>query len=73
LARQQEKIAAELQSSKEKDDRRGASVISDYTEAHPPASEDGFVQETQKLTEQMVQEIEGLIQQVQKLAPSTTV
>jgi len=65
LVERQEKIADQVQSSKEKDDRRGAEVISDYSEAHPPASEDSFVRETRKATEtlkQEVQRLEGVIQ-----------
>ncbi len=61
LIGQQEKIAQDVQSSKEKDDRRGAEVIEDYGQAHPPASEDPFVQETRAVTEKLKQEVEKFI------------
>ncbi|PIQ83004.1 MAG: hypothetical protein COV76_00690 [Candidatus Omnitrophica bacterium CG11_big_fil_rev_8_21_14_0_20_64_10] len=64
LAQIQKRIAEEVQSSKEKDDKRGASVISDYAEAHPPASQDSFVKETRKVTEQIVSEIDALIKKL---------
>ena len=61
LIQMQEKIAAQVQSSKEKDDLRGAEVIEDYTEAHKPAKEDSFVKETWGLTAKMKEEIQKLI------------
>ena len=61
LIQMQEKIAAQVQSSKEKDDLRGAEVIEDYTEAHKPAKEDSFVKETWNLTAKMKEEIQKLL------------
>ncbi len=61
LARMQDKIAHDVQTSKEKDDRRGAEVIEDYAEAHKPASQDSFVKETWAVTEQMKKAIDQLI------------
>ncbi len=61
LIQQQEKIAAQVQSSKEKDDLRGAEVIEDYTQAHKPAKEDSFVKETWGLTAKMKEEIQKLL------------
>ena len=61
LIQMQEKIAAQVQSSKEKDDHRGAEVIEDYTEAHKPAKDDSFVKETWAATAKMKAEIQKLI------------
>ena len=49
------------QVSKEKDDHRGAKVIRDYSEAHSPASEDGFVKETHKVSAELKAEVEALV------------
>ena len=65
LAEQQEKIAAQVQSSKEKDDHRGAEVIEDYTLAHKPAKDDGFVKETWAVTAKMKEEIQSLLKALQ--------
>lgn len=61
LVDQQEKIASDVQSSKEKDDRRGAEVIDDYDEAHKPAQEDSFVKETWAATARMKKEVQDLL------------
>jgi len=61
LAAMQEKIAQDVQSSKEKDDKRGAEVIEDYHFAHKPASQDSFVKETWTITQQMKSQIEQFI------------
>jgi len=68
LIEMQEKIAGQVQSSKEKDDHRGAEVIEDYTEAHKPAKEDSFVKETWALTAKMKQEIQQLLSTVSSTA-----
>jgi len=60
LIEMQQKIAAQVQSSKEKDDLRGAEVIEDYTQAHKPAKEDSFVKETWAATAKMKEEIQKL-------------
>ena len=54
-------IAEATQTSKEKDDSRGARVIADYAEAHAPASEDGFVKETWEATKELQSEIQDLL------------
>lgn len=64
LAEMQEKIAKDVQISKEKDDKRGARTIQDYPEAHAPAKDDGFVKETWKVTAAMKAEIEELLKQL---------
>ncbi len=61
LIRMQERIAQDVQSSKEKDDRRGAEVIEDYGQAHKPAAQDSFVKETWAATEQLKREVQKLI------------
>ena len=57
----QQKIAAQVQSSKEKDDLRGAEVIEDYEQAHKPAKEDSFVKETWAVTAKMKEEVQQLL------------
>ncbi len=61
LSTMQEKIAQDVQISKEKDDKRGAEVIEDYTQAHKAASKDSFIKETWAVTEQMKNEIHQLL------------
>jgi hypothetical protein len=61
LSRMQEKIAQDVQVSKEKDDNRGAEVIEDYAQAHKPAQEDSFVKETWSATRALQEEIRRLI------------
>lgn len=62
LISMQEKIAKDVQISKEKDDIRGARIIADYPQAHAPAAEDSFVKQTHKETEQLKKEIEALLE-----------
>lgn len=57
----QEKIAKDVQVSKEKDDNRGKRVIPDYAEAHAPAASDGFVKETHATTMKLKSQIEELL------------
>ncbi|MBI4335530.1 MAG: DUF4954 family protein [Candidatus Omnitrophica bacterium] len=64
LVTMQEKIARDVQSSKEKDDVRGARVIDDYPQAHAPASEDGFVKQTHQETAQLKKEVEALLKTI---------
>ena len=64
LAEMQEEIAKSTQISKEKDDKRGARTIQDYPLAHKPASEDSFVKETWKFTNEMKAEIEELLKKL---------
>jgi len=64
LADMQKQIAEEVQSSKEKDDKRGARVIPGYDAAHKPASDDGFVKETKKVTEELLDQIDGIVKKI---------
>lgn len=59
-----EKIANDVQSSKEKDDKRGRRIIPDYPQAHPPAAEDSFVKETWAETEKKQKAIENLLKKI---------
>ena len=61
LATMQEKIAKDVQVSKEKDDVRGARIIDDYPQAHSPAAEDSFVKQTHQETAQLKKEIAALL------------
>lgn len=70
LIAKQEEIAKQVQVSKEKDDKRGASVIADYAQAHPPASEDSFVKETHQVTAALKAEVEQLLSRIVAESPS---
>ena len=61
-----EKIAVDTQVSKEKDDKRGARVIDDYSHAHAPAAEDKFVVQTWEGTRLLQKKIKTLIKKVGK-------
>jgi len=63
LSQMQEKIAQDVQVSKEKDDKRGAKIIEDYAFAHPAAQDDSFVKQTQEETRKMQREIVVLIKE----------
>ncbi len=67
LVQTQERIAAQVQSSKEKDDFRGAEVIEDYEDAHKPAKEDSFVKETWGLTAKLKEEVQQLLSALSSL------
>ena len=54
-------IAGSIQSSKEKDDRRGARIIPDYSSAHPAAPDDAVVKEAWAELESSEGEVERLI------------
>ena len=56
-----QKIAADTQDSKEKDDVRGARIIDDYPHAHKPAAKDKFVQQTWEDTKRLQEKIKLLI------------
>ena len=57
----QERVAKDVQVSKEKDDERGKRVIDDYELAHGKASDDSFVKETWKNTEKLKEEVKEII------------
>lgn len=61
LISMQEKIAKDVQVSKEKDDVRGSRIIDDYPSAHAPAAEDSFVKQTHAETAQIRKEVEALL------------
>lgn len=64
LSQMQERIAQDVQVSKEKDDKRGAKIIEDYAFAHPAACDDGFVKQTHEETKKMQREIAVLIKEI---------
>ncbi len=64
LGQMQEKIAQSVQVSKEKDDKRGAKIIEDYSFAHPAAQEDSFVKQTWEETKKMQHEISNLVKTI---------
>ena len=66
LISMQEKIAKDVQTSKEKDDVRGARIINDYPQAHAPAAEDSFVKQTHAETAQLKKEVEAIIKNDKK-------
>lgn len=61
LVKMHEKVAADTQKAKEKDDERGRAIIADYARAHAPAKEDSFVKETWEKTKKMKAELEQII------------
>ncbi|AXA37378.1 MAG: DUF4954 family protein [Candidatus Hydrogenedentota bacterium] len=64
LVQYQEKIAKDVQTSKEKDDNRGARIIPDYVHAHAPATSDSFVKETWEVTKKLAADVEALVKQL---------
>ncbi len=58
----EQKIARDILETKRKDDIRGARIIDDYAEAHPPAEEDSFVKEVQREAESRRGEVERLLE-----------
>ena len=61
LSQMQERIAQDVQVSKEKDDKRGVKIIEDYAFAHPAAQDDGFVKQTHEETKKMQREIADIV------------
>jgi len=55
----EQKIAADTEESKAKDDKRGSRIIQDYSTAHKPAVEDGFVKQTWAEYNKLKEEIEN--------------
>ena len=56
-----EKIAADVERSKAKDDERGLRIIDDYAAVHTPAAKDKFVQQTWDEARRTQREIEELL------------
>lgn len=61
LAMFQERIAKDVQISKEKDDNRGARIIPDYGHAHPQAIVDSFVKETWEVTRELRSDVDAIL------------
>ena len=59
-----EKVANDIEISKSKDDKRGARIIDDYSEVHPPAADDKFVIQTWQETRELIGTIEKLISEM---------
>jgi carbonic anhydrase/acetyltransferase-like protein (isoleucine patch superfamily) len=59
-------IARQVQISKEKDDSRGAAIISDYSDTHPSAEKDAFVSEVREESIRFKAEVESLVQFYEK-------
>jgi hypothetical protein len=72
LAEMHERVAKNIQMSKEKDDGRGSRIISDYQYTHPPAREDPFVIEMWETTKKEISKIQELMHQIEKTEASTT-
>lgn len=58
LIEMKRKIAADTESSKARDDERGNRIIDDYKFTHESASEDSFIKDIRKQTEELKAEIE---------------
>lgn len=61
LRKMQEKVAADVEESKAKDDRRGRQIIDDYEVVHKPAAKDKFVVQTWEETWKMQRRIDELM------------
>jgi hypothetical protein len=61
LIEMHEKVAADTQKAKQKDDERGREIIGDYDAAHTPAAADSFVKETLEKTKKMKAELSQVI------------
>ena len=61
LKTMEEKIAADTQSSREKDDARGIRIIPDYRSSHTLARDDSFVKETWERLTKVKEEIDEII------------
>lgn len=59
-------VATAVESSKVRDDERGARIIDDYTLVHPPAKDDPFVRQTWEETRRLQQEIEDLVGRLER-------
>jgi len=64
LAEMEKKIAHDILETKRKDDLRGARIIDDYAEAHPPSEVHSFVKETMRLAENRRKEINRLLRSI---------
>lgn len=60
-----QRVAEAVEESKAKDDRRGARIIDDYADVHPPAREDRFVQQTWDETRRTIAAVQGVLEQLQ--------
>lgn len=54
-------IAAKVESAKARDEGRGAQIIADYREVHPPAIADSFIEETRRWAREIEHEAHRLI------------
>jgi hypothetical protein len=64
LLTMEETIAKDVESSKAKDDKRGARIIADYDEAHAPASADSFVKKTKEALTALKADIDKITAQL---------
>jgi hypothetical protein len=60
LTASEKKICEDIRWAKEKDDRRGARIIADYSEAHTAAADDPFVKASEEEAAQILAAIEEL-------------
>jgi hypothetical protein len=64
LVKMEERIAHDILETKRKDDLRGAKIIDDYAEAHPPSEEDGFVKDTLRYAEELPKKVGKLLRDI---------
>jgi hypothetical protein len=62
----EKKVAADVLSSRKKDEIRGTRIIPDYLKTHLPAEKDSFVKETFRTAEQRVADIEAIIRKKER-------
>ncbi len=68
-----EKVARDVEASKARDDKRGARIIDDYAEAHPPADTDECVRRTWQEARRAQAEVADLLGRLQGARPATAI
>lgn len=72
LVESQRKLADQVRTSKEKDDKRGERLLDDYRETHTAAANDKFVKQSAAAAVKLQQEVEALLPQLSGLEEAST-
>lgn len=64
LVKMEERVAHDILETKRKDDLRGAKIIDDYAEAHPPSEEDPFVKDTLQYAQELPKRIREVLRAI---------
>lgn len=65
LVEMEQRVAHDILETKRKDDLRGAKIIDDYAEAHPPSEEDPFVKDTLQSAQELPKRIREVLRAVE--------